>query len=283
MAIQYLLFLAIVQGITEFLPISSSAHLILGRDLMIAIGAPPAQGTPEDQLAFDIALHVGSLFAVLLYFRRDAADLILGLLDIATGRGGSRARLLLLVVAGTLPILIVGFLARNLVTDLLRAAEVIAWMTIVFALALWAADRAKATKSATKDVTLRDALFIGVLQCMAIIPGVSRSGITMTAGRLFGLDRPLSARFALLLALPTVSAAGLLATYELYEQGNPHVTTDALIGGGLAFVSAWLAIAVLMSWLRRASYTPFVIYRVVLGLLLLALVYGAGWNQIEAS
>jgi len=278
MAFQYLLFLALVQGVTEFLPISSSAHLILGRDLMDALGVPPAQGSAEDELAFDIALHVGSLLAVLLYFRRDAALMALGLVDALTGRWGARSRLLLLIVVATIPILIVGFLARDLVTGVLRATEIIAWMTVLFGIALWAADRTKATVGEPERMRLRDAVLIGLAQCLAVIPGVSRSGITMTAGRLAGLDRPFSARFALLLSLPTVAGAGALASYELYRGGDPRLTADALVGGGLAFLSAWVAIALMMRWLRHASYTPFVIYRIVLGLVLLWLVYGAGWS-----
>ena len=276
MAMYYLIFLAVVQGITEFLPISSSAHLILGRDLMSAIGLPPAEGTAADQLAFDIALHVGSLGAVLLYFRRDAFEMMSGLFDLLRGRGGKRSRLLLLVAVGTIPILIVGFLAKGVVSDLLRATEVIAWSTIVFGVALWLADRAGMAKHKPDAITFRDAFVIGLMQCLAIIPGVSRSGITMTAGRFLGFDRPLSARFALLLAMPAVAAAGSLAIYGLYDQGDTRMTADALIGGGLAFISAWAAIALMMRWLRDASYTPFVVYRIVLGLVLLALVYGVG-------
>jgi len=276
MALYYLVFLAVLQGITEFLPISSSAHLILGRDLMIALGLPPAEGTAADQLAFDIALHVGSLGAVLLYFWRDAREMLLGLFDVVRGRSGGRSRLLLLVVVGTIPILIVGFLAKDIASEFLRATEIIAWTTIIFGILLWVADRSKMTKHKPEGLTFRDALFIGILQCIAIIPGVSRSGITMTAGRFIGLDRPLSARFALLLAMPAVAAAGFLAIFQLYDQGDTRLTTDALVGGGFAFVSAWVAIALMMRWLRDASYTPFVIYRILLGLLLLALVFGYG-------
>lgn len=274
MAIYYLIFLAVVQGVTEFLPISSSAHLILGRDLMTAIGLPPSAGTAADQLAFDIALHVGSLGAVLLYFRRDVGEMVSGLIDLLRGHWSERSRLLLLVAAGTVPILIVGFLARNIVSDLLRATEIMAWTTIIFGIALWVADRTPIARHEPKAVTFRDALIIGLMQCLAIIPGVSRSGITMTAGRFLGFDRPLSARFALLLAMPAVAAAGILASYELYDQGDTRMTADALIGGGLAFIAAWAAIALMMRWLRDASYTPFVIYRILLGLVLLALVYG---------
>lgn len=278
MASYYVIFLAIVQSLTEFLPISSSAHLVLGRELMTAIGLPAGQETASDQLAFDVALHVGSLGAVVLYFWRDAIEMIAGLIDGITGNGGPRFRLLLLVIVGTVPILAVGFLAKDIVTNFLRSAEIIAWMPVLFGIALWVADRAATAKHDPHTITMRDALVIGLLQCLAIIPGVSRSGITMTGGRLLGLDRPLSARFSLLLAMPTITAAGLLATYDLYKAGNTRLTADAVLGGALAFVAAWIAIALMMRWLRRANYTPFVIYRLVLGLLLLALIYGAGWS-----
>ena len=277
MALYYIVFLAVIQGVTEFLPISSSAHLILGRDLLIGIGLPAAQGTAADQLAFDIALHIGSLGAVLLYFRRDVVELLMGLVDGVTGKGGDRFRFLLLVIVGTIPILVVGFLAKDIVTDLLRATEIIAWMTVVFGVALWAADKATTAKHTPQTVTMRDALLIGLLQCLAIIPGVSRSGITMTGGRLLGFDRPLSARFSLLLAIPTIAAAGLLASWDIYKGGDTRLTADAVLGGGLAFLAAWAAIALMMRWLRHASYTPFVIYRIALGLLLLVLIYGFGW------
>lgn len=278
MALYYILFLALIQGVTEFLPISSSAHLILGRDLMAAVGLPPSESTAADQLAFDVALHIGSLGAVLLYFWRDTVELARGALDGLAGRGGARLRFLLLLVVATLPILVVGFLARNVVANLLRTSEIIAWTTVLFGIALWLADRAKTAKDDPSAMTVKDALVIGLLQCLAIVPGVSRSGIAMTAGRLLGLDRPLSARFGLLLAIPTILAAGSLTTYELYRSGNTRLTADAVLGGAVAFAVAWLAIALMMRWLRHASYTPFVVYRVVLGIVLLALVYGFGWT-----
>jgi undecaprenyl-diphosphatase len=278
MSFYYIVYLAVIQGITEFLPISSSAHLILGRDLMTALGVPPAIGTAADELAFDIALHVGTLGAVIVYFRRDIAVLVLGLIDGVTGRGGPRLHLLLLVAIATIPIVIIGFSAKDLVTELLRFPEIIAWMTLVFGVALWLADRQVDPKREPLAITKRDAVLVGLMQCLAIIPGVSRAGICMTAGRLLGFDRPLSARFSLLLAVPSIAGAGLLGGYDLYRAGDAHLTADAVVGGVLAFFAAWLAIAVMMRWLRHASYTPFVIYRIALGLLLLGLLYGAGWQ-----
>lgn len=277
-----IILLAAVQGITEFLPISSSAHLILARDLLVAIGLPASEGTAADNLAFDVALHVGTLVSVMVYFRHDVAEMIGGLFDGARGRGGPRFHLFLMVIVATIPIVIIGFLVKDLVTDLLRATEVIAWTTLLFAIVLWAADRQKTAKHETGALTLRDAIVVGLLQVLSIIPGVSRAGICMTAGRLLGFDRPLSARFALLLAMPTIAAAGALAGFDLYRGGG-RVTADALIGGAFAAVFAWIAIAVMMRWLERATYTPFVVYRIALGLLLLTLIYGFNWSPDRAE
>ena len=273
MALTYIIILAAVQGVTEFLPISSSAHLILVRDLLTGLGMPMAEGAAGDQLAFDIALHVGTLIAVVAYFWRDVLEMIGGVVDGVTGRGGSRFRLLMLVIVGTIPIVIVGYLAKDLVVGFLRNTEIIAWTTIVFGLLLWVADRQVPERESVGAVGYRDALIVGLFQVVAIVPGVSRSGICMTAGRFLGFDRPLSARFASLLAIPTICAAGLLATYDLYQAGDANLTADALIGGIMAFVFALVAIALMMGWLRRSTYLPFVIYRLVLGLILLTIVY----------
>ena len=283
MALPYILFLAIVQGITEFLPISSSAHLILGRDLMEATGLAVSQGTAADQLAFDIALHVGTLLAVILYFWRDIAEMILGFFDGITGKAGPRFHLLVMVIVATLPIVVVGFVAKDLVTNMLRSTAIIAWMTIIFGVVLWVADRFVPTRSTTSEISYAGAIFIGAMQCLAIVPGVSRSGITMTAGRFLGFDRPLSARFALLLSVPTIAAAGLLIGVDLFQAGDARLTADALIGGALAFVSALVAIALMMRWLRSASYMPFIIYRLALGLILIVLIYGFGWAPVHPA
>lgn len=273
----YLLILSVVQGVTEFLPISSSAHLILVRDLLVALGMPMWEGSQADELALDIALHVGSLLAILVYFRRDVVHLFIGLADALRLKASDNARTLLLLIVATLPILVVGFLMKDVVTYMLRSAEIIAWMTILFGLLLYVADRQPARAKAMEKMSFRQAIVVGLAQCLALIPGVSRSGIAMTAGRLTGLDRPLSARFALLLSLPTIAGAGLLATVDLYRAGDARLTGEALIGGFFAFIAAWIAVAFLMKWLRHNSYTPFVVYRLALGILLLVLIYGLGW------
>jgi undecaprenyl-diphosphatase len=267
------IFLALVQGITEFLPISSSAHLILGRAVLSALGLSVTSLTAAQDLALDIALHVGSLGAVIVYFRHDIVLLLQGLLDGITGKGGTRFRLLLVVIAASLPIVAVAFVAKDFVTESGRSVTIIAWTTLIFGVLLWLADRSEQSKGDIEALSFRDAIIIGFAQCLAIIPGVSRSGICMTAGRFVGLDRPLSARLAMLLSIPTILGAGVLAGYDLYKDGNADVTGTAIFGGILAFFAAWGAIALLMEWLKRQSYTPFVIYRVALGFLLLGLVF----------
>ena len=266
-------FLALVQGVTEFLPISSSAHLILGRWLLELAGISTTTMTPNQELALDIALHVGSLGAVMVYFRHDIVLLLQGLIDGLTGRAGPRFRLVLVVVAASVPIVVVAFLAKDFITESGRNLPVIAWTTLIFGILLWFADRRSEQRGQIEDLTVRDAIVVGLAQCISIIPGVSRSGICMTAGRYVGLDRPLSARFAMLLSIPTILGAGVLAGYDLYKAGDADLTSEALLGGALAFVSALAAITLLMNWLQRQSYTPFVLYRIVLGVVLLGLLY----------
>jgi len=267
-------FLALVQGITEFLPISSSAHLILGREVLAALGLVGTQMSAAEELALDVALHVGSLGAVIVYFWRDIWMLFLGLIDGVTGMGGTRFRLLVLVIVASIPIVIGAFLAKGFITESGRSIPIIAWTTLIFGVLLWFADRRPETRTGIESLSIRDALVIGFAQLIAIVPGVSRSGICMTAGRFVGLDRPLSARLAMLLSIPTILGAGVLAGIDMIRSGNSQLTSDALVGGLMAFVFALAAITVLMRWLQSRTYTPFVIYRVILGVLLLGLVYG---------
>lgn len=268
------LLLALVQGATEFLPISSSAHLILGRTLMQWLRLASDEMSAAEELAFDVALHLGSLGAVLIYFRGEVRMMGVGLLDLATGVRSANACTLIIVAAATVPILGAGFLLRGAVTDMARSAELIAATTILFGLLLWTADRRAEKIRELEQVKLRDALLIGAAQCAAIIPGVSRSGICMTAGRFLGLDRSLSARFAMLLSIPTILAAGLLTSVDLAKAGSVGMTTDAVTGAIFAFFSAWAAIALLMRWLKSGSYLPFVLYRLGLGVLLVLLLAG---------
>lgn len=255
--------LAVVQGITEFLPISSAAHLIL---------VPVLTGWADQGLTLDVAMHVGTLIAVTLYFRRDVAALFLGAADMLRARPTARARLTLQIVAATLPVVAAGFMLKEHVETDWRSPALIAATTVGFGLLLWAADRrGDRASGGIRDLAWQAALLIGLAQALALVPGVSRSGITITAALFLGLARTEAARFSLLLSIPTTAAAGALGLAELGAVPDASVIRDAVVGGGLALVSAYAAIAGMMAWLRRASLLPFVIYRLVLGTMLTAL------------
>lgn len=269
MPILHIVILALVQGITEFLPISSSAHLILVPELL---------GWPDQGLLIDVAVHVGTLGAVLVYFWRDIATMVAGLFDLARGRRSAAARLAVMVVLATLPVLMAGYLLGEVwgdaIMESMRNIRVIGWTTLVFGLALYAADRFGGSSRSVAQVRIRDAVLIGFAQVLALVPGTSRSGVTMTAARALGMDRPDAARFSLLLSIPTILGAGTLAGAELWQQGNSGQTEAAITAAGFAFVSALAAIALMMAWLRRATFLPFVVYRVALGGTLLLIAYG---------
>ncbi len=251
-----LIVLAIVQGVTEFLPISSSAHLIL---------VPALTGWPDQGLALDVAMHIGSLLAVVLYFRRDVGDLVRGGVELLRGRYTDAGRLALQVMAATVPVVIAGFLLKDRIEGDWRSAELIMFTTALFGVMLWIADRRSGEgENGLAGLGWRTVILIGLAQAIALVPGVSRSGITMTAALLLGMGRSDAARFSLLLSIPTTAAAGILGMADLAASGNAAIQKEALIGGGLAFISAWLSIAGLMAWLKHSSFTPFVIYRLAL-------------------
>ena len=259
--------LALIQGITEFLPISSSGHLVL---------FPLLTGLPDQGLVIDVAVHVGTLGAVVGYFSRDVA-----LMLAAFGDGGPRAapgrRLLAQLMLGSLPVVAAGGLLVLADADaLFRSVAVIGWTTLLFGLLLYAADRWSPRTRRMEAMTYAGALFIGGAQVLALVPGTSRSGITMTAARLLGYERTDAARFSMLLAIPAIVAAGTAAAVEIYRLGDAGLGAGAVLGAVLAFASAWLAIFLMMRWLQRASFTPFVVYRCVLGVFLLAYAYGVG-------
>jgi len=264
--------LALVQGITEFLPISSSGHLILMREFGASMGLDTVGANANADLVMDVALHVGTLGAVILYVWRDFWQVVSGLLQGLTGKRSDGWHMAWQVALATIPVFIVGFLVKDLITDNARTVEVIGWTTLIFGVALWLSDRMEIKLDLGKLGYSR-ALVIGLGQMLALIPGVSRSGICMTMGRAVGLNRLDAARFALLLSIPTILGAGALAGLDLNQSGEARLGYDALIGGALAFASAWVAILLMMRWLSRASFLPFVIYRLALGGLLLILAY----------
>ncbi len=254
-----------VQGITEFLPISSSAHLIL---------VPVFTGWVDQGLIIDVALHVGTLGAVILYFWRDLWAMTLGLVRLVRGRRDSGARLIGYLILGTLPVLAAGFAFNRYVPGGLRDIRVIGWTTLGFGILLYIFDRVGMTVRRVEHMGVFDVLVIGFAQVLALVPGTSRSGITMSAARMLGFERPDAARFSLLLSIPTILGAGTLESIELWKRGDLGLTGDAVSAAGLAFVAALISIAVMMAWLKRATFTPFVVYRVALGGFLLAVSYG---------
>lgn len=256
--------LSVVQGITEFLPISSSGHLIL---------VPLLTGWPDQGLAMDVAVHVGTLAAVLLYFWRDVWRMIVGLVRLAAGKRDRGAILVWYLILGTIPALIVGYGVEHYVGDALRRMEVVAWSMVGFAIVLWFADRYGLTILRLEHMRASTALIIGVCQCIAFIPGTSRSGITMVAARVMGFERAEAARFSFLLSIPAISAAGLWEGMKLYQSGTAQAVHDAALAAGLSAATGVVVIAGLMAWLRRATFAPFVIYRLLLGAGLLAIVY----------
>lgn len=264
MTVLQIVVLAILQGLTEFLPISSSGHLIL---------VPVLTGWPDQGLVVDVAVHVGSLGAVLLYFWRDIRTMLLGALGALRGRNDPGLRLALHLIIGTIPALIIGFLISKYLGDTLRRIEVIAWSLPIFGLVLWIADRAGLCVRQIGHMTGSHALVIGIAQTLAFVPGTSRSGITIVAARLLGYERADAARFSFLLSIPAIAAAGIWEGRRLFEPEHAGQIADAALGAGIASVAAFIAIATLMAWLRHASFLPFVIYRLLLGAGLLAWVY----------
>lgn len=274
MPLLLLAILAVVQGITEFLPISSSGHLVLVWEVFDQTQAAGVRAAETERLDLDVAVHVGTLAAVCLYFWRDIWRMAVGLLRLLAGRRDPGAHLAGLVLLASLPIIPAGYFGKDLVLIYFRDIAVIGWTTLGFGILLGLSDRFGMLINRIEHMGWLQAVIVGLAQVLALVPGTSRSGITMTAARFLGFERSEAARFSLLLAIPAIAGAGSLAGLDLYQSGDLSLGRDAAIAAGLAFVAALIAIAAMMAWLRRASFTPFVVYRILLGILLLALVYG---------
>jgi undecaprenyl-diphosphatase len=252
--------LALLQGLTEFLPISSSAHLIL---------MPTLFGWEDQGLAFDVAVHVGTLLAVVAYFRHDLVRLLGAWLQSLAGRGmNTEARLAWLVLLGTVPVVLAGLLLHDLIETALRSPLVIAVTTIVFALLLGWADRFSRHQRDEYSLGLKDVLMIGLAQALALIPGTSRSGITMTAGLALGLTRSAAARFSFLLSIPVIALAGGYEARKLLQLTEPVAWDALLLGTAVAGISAFLCIHFFLRLIERIGMLPFVIYRLLLGAVL---------------
>mgnify|MGYP001395481474 CR=1 FL=1 len=265
MDVVHLIVLAVVQGVTEFLPVSSSGHLVL---------VPLFMDVPDQGLILDVSVHVGTLLAGIIYFWRDVSGIVTGVGRQLRGRKDPGGRLLGLLIVGTIPVIAAGFAFNHFYPNGLRSLEIIGWTTLGFGVLLLITDRFGMTLRRIEHLRVGDAVFIGLLQILALIPGASRSGICITAARIMGMERRDAARFAMLLGIPAIAGAGTLKGYELWQKGDAQLTADALIAGGLSMVTALIAITLMMAWLRRSTFTIFAVYRFVLGGSLLAVAYG---------
>ncbi|NEV60912.1 undecaprenyl-diphosphate phosphatase [Thiorhodococcus minor] len=265
-----ILLLAFVQGITEFLPISSSGHLVL---------TPLLFGYELQSLAFDVSVHLGTLLAVMLYFRTEIVRMVAAVLGSTRTRSleNPDARLGWMLLLATLPVVLLGLPLKSLLEYLRQDDTLIAFVisgtTIGFGALLWWADWGGKRARDEYSVHWRDALVVGLMQAIAIIPGTSRSGITITAGLMLGLTRRAASRFSFLLAIPTILMAGALETLDLLEAQDPTDWLALGLGAAISFAVAYLTIHFFLRFIERISMLPFVIYRFLLGGVILFLVW----------
>ncbi|MGM8226083.1 undecaprenyl-diphosphate phosphatase [Cellvibrio sp. ARAG 10.3] len=258
--------LALVQGLTEFLPVSSSAHLLL---------VPIFADWPDQGLAFDVALHVGSLTAVMIYFRHDIKRMYYAWLASITRRESSEdSRLAWAVIVGTIPVCIAGFFLKDLVATAMRSPLVSAFGLIAFGLLLaWADWRHRGSRS-EYQMNKWDVFWVGCAQALALIPGTSRSGITITAALMLGFTREAAARFSFLLSIPVIIIAGAVETNELVHAQVAVDWTAMIVGTLVSGISAYLCIYYFLAFISRIGMQPFVVYRIALGIFLIVLY----WN-----
>jgi undecaprenyl-diphosphatase len=262
MEIRQAIVLALIQGITEFLPISSTAHLIL---------IPYLTDWPDQGLAFDVALNTATWLALVVYFRKDILGLARGFFKSILGRrgrGGPEARLAWQALVATIPVGIAGILAHDLVATGLRNLWVIGASSIAWGIVLWMADRRPGSGD-EKSLGWGSAIFIGIAQAVSLIPGTSRSGITMTAGLFAGLKRESSARFSFLLAMVVGALAGGKEGLDMIKAGRDTPWSSVGVGFIVAFISAYLVIHYFLKFIQKTSMKPYVAYRVLLGVALL--------------
>lgn len=255
------LVLGLVQGLAELLPISSSAHLAL---------VPYFFGWKDPGLAFDVALHAGTLIALSWYFRHEWYRMFISAWRIATTRRVETLddRMLLYLIAATIPAAIAGLLLNDYAETVFRAPAIMGTTLIVMGVVLWWVDRVAARIRSMADINFRDAIIVGFAQILALVPGVSRSGSTMTAGRALKLDRPTAARFSFLMSMPITLAAVVLKTPEAIR--SEGFSLPLIVGVIAAALSSLLAIAVLLRYISKHSFGVFAVYRVILGIVIFA-------------
>lgn len=261
-----LVLVAVIQGITEFLPVSSSGHLIL---------LPQLSGLDDQGQVIDVAVHVGTLFAVILYFWADVKLALAGALRLVQGRIDTPgAFLALCLIVATVPVVLFGLVLKLTgLDDAMRSVAVIGWTMLGFGIVLYWADRTGPDTRKAREWTLRHALTMGLWQAIALIPGTSRSGITITAARMLGYTRQDSAKLAMLMSIPTILASGVLLGAEVAVAADAAAARDGVIAAAFAFAAALAALTLMMRLLRSVSFTPYVLYRVALGAILLWIAY----------
>jgi len=265
----HLVILALIQGLTEFLPVSSSAHLILPAQLL---------GWEDQGAMIDLMAHFGTLFAVLLYFRKDVGAMITGFVDLLGRRLNKNSALALNLILATPPVLLLGLVIEFGGLDtVLRSPLIIALAFMFFGVVLWVADLKGRKNRITEDLTWKGAVNMGLAQALALIPGTSRSGITMTAALVMGLTRVEAARFSMLMSLPVIGVGGLYAFYKLANEGGGNATLSAgLMVAFLSFIVAYATIALFMKYVPKIGMFPFMVYRLLLGAGLLLWIFSGG-------
>lgn len=266
MPIFQLMLISIIQGITEFLPISSSAHLIL----------LPKLTTLKDQgITIDVAVHIGTLFAVILYFITDIKLIIIDLINMITFKKGIKSNsLVVCLIVATIPVILFGLIVK--VTGLdesLRSVKIIAWAMLIFGIILYYTDQKGSNNKSTENWTIKAAVIMGFWQALALIPGTSRAGSTISGARLLGFSRKDSAKLSMLMSIPTIIASGTLLIANIAVSGDLNLAKDFAFAILTSFLTALLSIKIMMHFLNKFSYTPYVIYRVVFGLVLLKIAY----------
>jgi undecaprenyl-diphosphatase len=263
MTLIQIIVLSLIQGLTEFLPVSSSAHLILGSRVF---------DWPDQGLVFDVATHLGTLLAVLVYFRKDLWNMVLPWVTPDQGDRGSRQLGLILVVA-SIPAIAAGGLLHGWVESSLRDTRIIAFTTIGFGLLLWWADARFARSKIMLDMNMKSGILIGLAQMLALVPGTSRSGITITMGRMLGFGADAAARFSFLLSIPVISAAGGYGILKMLLNDAPINWSQFGLAIVLSALAGWFCIAAFLALLKRVGLLPFVIYRLALGVILFWLAF----------
>ena len=248
-----ILILAAIQGISEFLPVSSAAHFVLVSKYYDFV---------NQSLLIDICLHLGSLIAIIFYFRSDLLNFI------------KNKNFLIRILVGTIPIIPVGFILyqTGLINEL-RNLKVIGWTSLIFGILLYISDKSEITKKIDNGFTNKSALFIGLFQVLSLIPGVSRSGVTITSGRLLGFNRFDSAKISFFLSIPTLAAASLLGIYSISKEGSTELNFLAIIAVIFSFIFSYITISLFLNFIKKFNLNLFIIYRIILSLLILGTVY----------